>query len=97
MSGGVKSFPAIGNLSWETKKIHALKKALKESETEKEIVKKAGSICAFGDDSQERNEIFSLMKEYRHVYAVDKICRVFNVGRSGFYAWLISNSTYRDE
>ena len=50
-SGGVKSFPGNGNMnhSSEQKEILALKKALKESEIEREILKKAVGIFSRGD------------------------------------------------
>ena len=79
------------NLSPEQKEIHALKKALKESEREKEILKKAESIRPFGDDSQERKDIYQFMKDLRQDYAVGMMCRVFNVGRSGYNACLKRN------
>ncbi|ERM80125.1 hypothetical protein P872_09015 [Rhodonellum psychrophilum GCM71 = DSM 17998] len=50
-SDGVKSFPGNGNMnhSSEQKEILALKKALKESEIEREILKKAVGIFSRGD------------------------------------------------
>ncbi|WMJ71918.1 transposase [Cytophagaceae bacterium ABcell3] len=50
-TNGAASFPGNGkqNLSEEQKEIHALRKALKESELEREILKKAVSIFSRGD------------------------------------------------
>lgn len=48
-SGGVKSFPGNGNMnhSSEQKEILALKKGLKESEREREILKKTVGILVY--------------------------------------------------
>lgn len=37
------------------------------------------------------------MKDHTDRYAVEKMCRVFNVGRSGFYAWLNRKPSKRAE
>ncbi|WP_297337941.1 IS3 family transposase [Algoriphagus sp.] len=35
------------------------------------------------------------MKEHQGEFAVEKMCRVFEVSRSGFYAWLIRKPSKR--
>src|SRR5690606_31827269 len=35
-----------------------------------------------------RQQIFGFIKAYRNIFAVEKMCRVFKVSRSGFYSWL---------
>ncbi|WP_435380190.1 IS3 family transposase [Echinicola jeungdonensis] len=79
------SFPGNGkqHLTEEEKEILALKKALKEAELERDIPKK-GSKHLF----QGGQQIFRFIRAHRHEFAVEKMCRVFKVSRSGFYGWL---------
>jgi len=79
------SFPGNGKQyhTEDQKERIALKKALREAEIEREILKKSGKHLFQG-----RQQIYGFIRDHRHEYAVEKMCRVFSIGRSGFYDWL---------
>ncbi|MDN3671394.1 IS3 family transposase [Echinicola jeungdonensis] len=59
---------------------------MKEAELERDILKKAVSIFSKGD-----NKYSGFIRAHRHEFAVEKMCRVFKVSRSGFMAGLTEN------
>ncbi|WP_291788418.1 IS3 family transposase [Cecembia sp.] len=93
-SEGATSFPGNGkqNLTDEQKEILALKKELNETQIERDILKKAGKHLFQGGQ-----EIYGFMKDHRHEFAVEKMCRVFNVSRSGYYNWLKRKPSKREQ
>ncbi|HYK56068.1 MAG TPA: IS3 family transposase, partial [Flavisolibacter sp.] len=81
------SFPGQGNvaLSPQEAEIARLKKQLREAELERDIPKKGSKHLL-----QERWKIFGFIKAHSQVYTIEKMCKVFKVSRSGYYAWLNS-------
>ncbi|MDB4286382.1 IS3 family transposase [bacterium] len=80
-----KSFPGEGKKaqSPEEAQISLLKKQLSDKEMELENLKKGHRHLL-----QERREIYTFIKNHRHQFPVEMMCKVMGVGRSGYYAWM---------
>ncbi|MFY0255723.1 IS3 family transposase [Chitinophaga sp. 30R24] len=79
-----RSFPGQGKqgLTPEQKEIQTLKKALHEAEMENRIKKGSEHFL------QGRQQIFRFIKkDHQAEFDVEKMCKLFKVSRSGYYAW----------
>jgi transposase len=65
-------------LSTEQAEIARLKKQLREAEMERNILKRQSASL------QERWQIFKFMKKHPSNFAVEKMCKVFKVSKSGY-------------
>jgi putative transposase len=65
---------------------------LNEAQYRKRYPKKGGKHLFQG-----RQQIYRFMKDHRDEFAVEKMCRVFKVGRSGFYSWLKRRPSKREQ
>ncbi|MBL0218956.1 MAG: IS3 family transposase [Myxococcales bacterium] len=64
-----------------------LRERVAELEEEREILKKAFGLVRPGSDSYAL-EAFGFVKAHQAVHAISTMCRVLEVSRSGYYAWL---------
>ncbi|WP_141031089.1 IS3 family transposase [Escherichia coli] len=71
-----------------------LRKALNEVQLERDIFKKSHSVFCPGVA-----EKYALIKQWRQLFPVEAMCRVFDVSRSGYYGWTHtpSDRKQRDE
>ncbi|WP_208020755.1 IS3 family transposase [Serratia marcescens] len=69
-----------------------LRAQLKRTEEERGILKKAGAVLCKGARLKYR-----FINEHRTVWGVMTMCRVLNVARAGFYAWLHNPVSARDK
>ena len=67
-----------------------MNKALKEAQIERDILKKGRKYVL-----QELQQIFRFMKVHQGKFAFERICKIFKVSRSAFYAWLNRRPTKR--
>lgn len=44
---------------------------------------------------QERWEVYQFIKGYRHLFSIERMCKVLKVSRSSFYRWLNHGPTKR--
>lgn len=85
------SFSGNGNprMTEEQTDIARLKKELKEAQIERDILKKVAAVerqASFsGTPIPLRWLIFQFMKQHAHQFAIEKMCRVLGVSRSGYY------------
>ncbi|WP_218968817.1 IS3 family transposase [Klebsiella variicola] len=69
-----------------------LRAQLKRTEEERDILKKGRAVLCKGARLKYR-----FINEYRTVWGVMTMCRVLNVARAGFYAWLHNPVSARDK
>ncbi|HCI4282253.1 TPA: IS3 family transposase [Klebsiella variicola subsp. variicola] len=69
-----------------------LRAQLKRTEEERDILKKGRAVLCKGARLKYR-----FINEHRTVWGVMTMCRVLNVARAGFYAWLHSPVSVRDK
>ncbi|WP_210433831.1 IS3 family transposase [Escherichia coli] len=69
-----------------------LRAQLKRTEEERDILKKGRAVLCKGARLQYR-----FINEHRTVWGVMTMCRVLNVARAGFYAWLHNPVSARDK
>ncbi|MFA0962156.1 IS3 family transposase [Roseivirga sp. BDSF3-8] len=81
---GESSFSGQGNptLSEDEKEIVRLKKELRDAQLERDNLKKGHKHFLQG-----RQQVYRFIKAFKAEYAVEKMCNVFQVSRSGYYAW----------
>ncbi|WBL24252.1 IS3 family transposase [Zunongwangia sp. HGR-M22] len=84
---GKNSFPGRGNpkMTDEQKEIARLRKQLKETELERDNLKK-GDWHLF----RERQEKYRFIKQHRMKFPARKMCTMLAVSKSGYYHWLKS-------
>ncbi|WP_088697885.1 IS3 family transposase [Zobellia sp. OII3] len=89
---GKNSFPGKGNtkLTDEQKEIAELKKKLRDTEIERDIPKKGNSHLLLG-----RQEKFRFIKHHKFKFPVGRMCKMFNVSKSGYYNWLVRGPSKR--
>ncbi|WP_094194707.1 IS3 family transposase [Bacillus thuringiensis] len=88
-------FVGSGNIKPENQDLLALKRRNRELEEELAILKKA-----LGNLQQGPEVIYTFIVDHRDEFRVVKMCQVFGVSRSGYYAWLkrpISSQKNRKE
>ena len=44
---------------------------------------------------QERWKVYAFIVSYKHLYPIEKMCRIFKVSRSSFYRWYTSGPSKR--
>ncbi|MDC0584717.1 IS3 family transposase [Bacteroidales bacterium] len=81
---GEGSFSGHGNmnLTAEQKETLHLKRELREAQIERDNLKKGSKHLL-----QERQQKFQFIKDPKKAFAVEKMCKVFNVSRGGYYHW----------
>ncbi|WP_267901361.1 IS3 family transposase [Cohnella faecalis] len=79
---GMQAFPGSGNLKPEDKALRDLQKQLRDLQEENEILKKGNALLC-----KRPALIFPFIYKYRFKLRVAKMCSVFKVSRSGYYAW----------
>ena len=80
---GEGSFSGYGNpnLSKEQKQMVELSKQLKEVKIERDILKKSRQFLF-----KKKSQIFDFIRKHRHAFPIEKMCKILNVSRSGFYS-----------
>ncbi|MCR9178498.1 MAG: IS3 family transposase [Alphaproteobacteria bacterium] len=79
----VTAFPGHGQQRAELAEIAALKKEVAKLKAERDILKKGRGILREGSDMR-----FAFIAKHRHIWPVSWLCKVLEVSRSGFHAWL---------
>ncbi|WRO21353.1 IS3 family transposase [Metallumcola ferriviriculae] len=77
------AFPGSGNQRTEDEEIKRLKKIIDDLQEENAILKKAT-----GHLRKAPEIIYEFIYQHRFKFRVQKMCRVLEVSRSGYYAWL---------
>ena len=82
---GSASFSGNGKagLTEEQREIDRLRKELQETQIERDILKKAPSIFSKSD-----GKYFEFIMSHYPMFAIEKMCKVLKVSRSGYYQWL---------
>ncbi|WP_390902246.1 IS3 family transposase [Xanthocytophaga flava] len=83
------SFSGQGNLSAEQAEIYRLKKLLRQAEMERDNLKK-GSQHLF----QRKWQLFQFINKHCSEFAIEKMCTLLGVSRSGYYRWVKQWSTH---
>jgi hypothetical protein len=94
---GEGSFPGNGKPKQtpEEAEIARLKKALRDAEMERDILKKAVSIFSRNDGRYSNQPTGRQVHKGAYFYISHKMCKAFNVSRSGYYKWLNSAPSKR--
>ncbi|MFV1876213.1 IS3 family transposase [Nioella sp.] len=79
----ITAFPGNGQQRAELAEIAALKKEVAKLKAERDILKKGRGILREGSDMR-----FAFIAKHRHIWPVSWLCKVLEVSRSGFHAWL---------
>ncbi|MFS4457352.1 IS3 family transposase [Maribacter sp. 2304DJ31-5] len=82
---GPNSFPGKGNpkLTDGQREIAELKKRSRDMEIERDNLKKGDQHLLLG-----RQEKYRFIKHHKFKFPVGKMCKIFKVGKSGYYHWL---------
>ncbi|MDD4276187.1 MAG: IS3 family transposase [Clostridia bacterium] len=86
------AFPGKGHLKPVEEENRKLKRELKRTQRERDILKKAG-----GHFLNRPREIYGFIAEQREKFGVGEMCRVLGVWRSGYYSWLGRERSKREQ
>ncbi|MCM3269532.1 IS3 family transposase [Paenibacillus elgii] len=88
---GANAFPGSGQLKPDDKAMLNLQKRIRDLEEENEILKKGDALLR-----QRPALIYPFIHEHRCQFRVEKLCALFQVARSGYYAWLQRKPSTRE-
>lgn len=76
------SLTAVAKKNEDSLEVKQLHKSLKETQLELEILKKGRSYLF-----HERWEVYQFIASYKHLFPVEKMCKILKVSRSSYYRW----------
>jgi len=81
-AGGEEAFPGRGQLPPEKERIRQLEREAERLRQERDILREGS-----GQLSAPKQVRFAFIEDHRHRFPVKRMCKVFGVSRSGYYAW----------
>ena len=83
------AFPGTGHQKPLEEENRQLRRELDGMREERDILKKSGGHLLKGTESR-----FMFIKEHRKEFSVEKMAKVLDVSKSGYYVWLSSHGRY---